>query len=314
MTTVSDNYDNNPTFTVTGEIVNPNVIGEYQVTYTAMDASGNVADVLVRTYKVNDFIAPNFNLGSTETIIHDVRTPFVDPTTVEGLQENYYPLSQVKVTRDLSQIDVNTLGTYTMSVTASDPSGNTKTITRDVMVVDRKAPVLFGAYDIEIQLFDTTAWVFSGLKVEDNYDPPSVLLPRIQAIDNNINVYKEGLYHVTFRVTDLSGNVSTPIERMVRVCAECETTVGVNAVELGTLNVYPNPSSGVFAVEFDLNNTEDVTVEVYNSLGAVVENVAVGSTNGGKLSIDLSTQPAGIYSVRLVTANGVINKKVIITE
>lgn len=313
MTTVSDNYDQNPDITITGEVVNSDVIGEYKVTYTAVDGSGNVADVLERTYKVDDFIAPDFSLSSSDLIIHDVHDPLEDITQIVDLSENYYPLSQVKVTIDESQVDINTLGTYTISFTATDPSGNTKTRTRDIKVVDRKAPILFGSLELSVKLYDENFWVYEGLKTLDNYYSPSELKDRIEVVSHDINVFKPGTYHATFMVSDPSGNISEPFTRIIRVCADCETTTDIEDVKAPELSVYPNPSTGVFTVSFELFNTTEAEVEIYNNVGALVSKQEV-TTATGTLSVDLSAQPNGVYFIKLVTADGVVTKKMIVSK
>jgi hypothetical protein len=79
----------------------------------------------------------------------------------------------------------------------------------------------------------------------------------------------------------------------------------VNATE-NSLNVYPNPSNGtVTNVNFSLNNTEGVNVNVYNALGQIVETINTSELVNGmnNLKINTSNYNTGIYTVK-VEGNG----------
>ena len=61
-----------------------------------------------------------------------------------------------------------------------------------------------------------------------------------------------------------------------------------------SLNLFPNPSTGLFKIDMPLFNNTDVNVSVYDISGKLVfENVY----NNGLIQIDLNNQPVGMYSV-----------------
>ena len=72
------------------------------------------------------------------------------------------------------------------------------------------------------------------------------------------------------------------------------------------ISLYPNPTTGSFtlATDEDLNNTP---VTVFNVLGAKVFNASMSGNNN---VIDLSAQPAGIYTVVFQTESGMHSVKV----
>jgi len=73
----------------------------------------------------------------------------------------------------------------------------------------------------------------------------------------------------------------------------------VNQVEI---NVYPNPSGGIFQLE--INKYElgiNATVEVYNVLG---EQIYQSNINSDNTEINLSNQPNGVYLYRVTTLTG----------
>jgi hypothetical protein len=92
----------------------------------------------------------------------------------------------------------------------------------------------------------------------------------------------------------------------------CTDVTSVNNLVVNNLvNIYPNPSAGIINVQ--LNSQEKASVVIYNSLGAIINNVeADGSVS--KLTFDLSNQPNGVYFVRVSSASGIAVKKVSINR
>ena len=70
------------------------------------------------------------------------------------------------------------------------------------------------------------------------------------------------------------------------------------------ISVYPNPTSDIVNIVTDGNAQR---VEVANVDGQIVSSEAVSSD---VISISLEAQPAGMYFVRIYTANDVIVRKV----
>jgi hypothetical protein len=66
-----------------------------------------------------------------------------------------------------------------------------------------------------------------------------------------------------------------------------------------SLNVYPNPSSGIFNIRGENINE----VQIMNVSGAVIY-------QGEFTAIDLSNQPDGIYYLKITTSTGTITKKI----
>jgi len=89
---------------------------------------------------------------------------------------------------------------------------------------------------------------------------------------------------------------------------------GVNEVANNTtiFNIYPNPSSGKFKVTS--SKSQVTSMEVYNLYGEKTVAVAGGSGNQNQTTIDLTSQPDGIYFVRIVTEKGVTGKKIILAR
>src|SRR6185437_15574392 len=80
----------------------------------------------------------------------------------------------------------------------------------------------------------------------------------------------------------------------------------------GSVNVYPNPSNGVFQIQANSHQLmANSCIEVYNMLGEkVYSNYQI--TEFSNFQINLSNQPAGIYMLQCNVGNQVFIKKLVI--
>jgi hypothetical protein len=113
------------------------VTGTYIVTYSATDAYGNIGTVS-RTVIVEDTIAPvitltNGDVGTTDYTV-ERGTTYVDPGATADTGET--------VTMDTSELNMDVIGTYIVTFSATDSTGNTGTAQRTVIVEDTIAPVI----------------------------------------------------------------------------------------------------------------------------------------------------------------------------
>jgi hypothetical protein len=88
------------------------------------------------------------------------------------------------------------------------------------------------------------------------------------------------------------------------------TTVNENKLE-NSFNVYPNPSEGIFTVQYSADPKNSIrSFEVYNLIGEKVYESRSGSVQGTVM--DLSMQPKGVYYLSVKTAAESFTKKLII--
>lgn len=83
-----------------------------------------------------------------------------------------------------------------------------------------------------------------------------------------------------------------------------------NAVLSNAVVVAPNPSEGRFSVNLSLPTATDVQLSIYNAIGQQVATRAVEGTAHSKLTFDLSTQPAGVYYLRVEAGGKSIIKRI----
>jgi hypothetical protein len=74
------------------------------------------------------------------------------------------------------------------------------------------------------------------------------------------------------------------------------------------LQVYPNPSNGIFNLELTPEGSEKInTIEIFNSLGLLVFKSLYPET-----MIDLSSFPEGLYLVRVETSSGILTQRLLL--
>ena len=77
----------------------------------------------------------------------------------------------------------------------------------------------------------------------------------------------------------------------------------------GGVVIYPNPSTGIFHIEF--KNNQNATITVVNVLGeTVLEKKISGSTE----TLDLNAAPAGVYFYQVANQSGIITSGKLIVE
>jgi hypothetical protein len=81
--------------------------------------------------------------------------------------------------------------------------------------------------------------------------------------------------------------------------------------------VYPNPSSGTTAINFQLERASPVTVSLLDATGRLVRSVVrekAYPAGPQQLPLPLSGVKAGIYIVRLESSQGTRSEKLVVTE
>ncbi|MBT8448335.1 MAG: DUF5011 domain-containing protein, partial [Gammaproteobacteria bacterium] len=322
VTTATDNYNsfgNNLSMTIDpespqgGASVDTRFQGTTKVTYVATDESNNQTTQVVN-YVVRDYVPPVIDLRTLDVIEHPVNTPYtpVAPTASDNLFDN----TQISLTQS-SDVNPYVLGTYADTYTATDASGNVATKVRTVHVVDNQAPTVSGKQGGVIRIgvgsqFSAIDYVLFA----DNYDAPADLIANHTLIYNDINVWEEGTYSAVFQTVDNSGNPSEQYTLYVRVDHDYfPLTNGIEDLTIeNILNVSPNPTSGVFNINVNLPENQDIAVNVFNAYGKKVMEVANGNIQKGTYTVDITNNANGIYYVQMNIEGTIITKKVVLNR
>ena len=193
--------DNSDMFVIIGvetDIYSYGIIGDYTVTMTAKDVSGNetsqtfaveIVDTTPPVVTVTGQVIFNLELGEW---YHDGGARFSDNADGEG---NAY------LTEDTVMVDSGTIGTYILYYTYTDTSGNTSvTVSRTVIVADTIAPAVTGVINDEV--FE------NGSEVTITFEEGTATLNDEEFTSGTV-VTEPGEY--TLVVTDVYGNANTTV-------------------------------------------------------------------------------------------------------
>lgn len=146
--TASDNYDGDLSLEITlktdGYTANAGVIGEYDVTFTVTDASGNATDRTVRVAVVDE-TDPIFSGPAVYTIGYDVSLTVSDLKAALTVMDDYDLdlTSSISVKTDGYSAHLRQIGAYAVVFEAVDSSGNSTQYSVIVNVLDGIGPVVY---------------------------------------------------------------------------------------------------------------------------------------------------------------------------
>jgi len=92
------------------------------------------------------------------------------------------------------------------------------------------------------------------------------------------------------------------------VADPCVGTEELSSEEL--FEIYPNPNSGIFKVDFNNNSSEEITIQIANVAGEIIyKDQGVFNKT---LDINLSDQPEGVYFLYINFEDSISVEKIII--
>ena len=209
----NDDVDGNITNSIqVSSNVNTSIVGTYTVTYSVADTAGNTTSA-TRTINVVDIIGPVIELQGDNPYSMYLNGTYSEPgyTATDNI-DGEIDVNNVTTT---DNIDASTVGTYTITYTATDSAGNEGTAIRTVnIVLDTVGPVITLEGENPYTLDLNGTYIEQGFTVDDNAD--GEIDVNNVTITNNIDVNTAGTYEVSYSVTDGAGN-NTVVIRTVNV-------------------------------------------------------------------------------------------------
>lgn len=309
-TTTIDSYDEHPVLMKEWKLNHPvNTFAKtiYTVTYRSYDQSMNEAEPVTINYRVDDFIAPVIQLNTHDVVYHDVRKPYTSiPASVS---DNYYGADKTILVRIFSDVEEDVIGTYHEIFEATDGSGNVSRKTRTIIVQDNTAPRIWGE---SIQgCVGENIWPLWGIMTSDNYYNPNQLYPLIDIVYQNVNIWDEGIYMISYRVTDPSGNTSETFNRPVifKYWPNCKnSTVGISEIDsTRDINIYPNPSSDHLTIDLPIDQTEDFELKIMDMTGKMLQ-IHNFESNTTSVTISVNDLSEGMYYIQ-IECKGLVYRK-----
>lgn len=280
----------------TTEDINSLTAGTYTVTVTDATSCADVVDVTISNDDgglaiVNPVVTDEFcgnDNGSIDISMQGGATPYT------------YSWSSGQTTQDIAGLDE---GSY--SVTVSDANGCTDTASytvindafvevTDTVITDATCSTCGdGAIDITVG-GGTAPYTFS-------WTGPG----GFTAATQDINGVDPGVYTVT--ITDDNGCNITETYTVGNVQGVPDLSI------FATLDIWPNPSSGMFQVQFTLPGVDDAQLMVFDAVGKLVFQKEVFGRSG-TIELDLFDLEDGIYLVRLQGEDHMVTKRITIAK
>jgi hypothetical protein len=191
----------------------------------------------------------------------------------------------------VSTVDTAIVDTYTVTYNVSDANGNAAVeVTRTINVVDTTIPLITLLGDAAVTIEVGGTYTDAGATASDNYDGDiTSSIEQVSTVDTAI----VDTYTVTYNVSDANGNAAVEVTRTIDVVS----SLSISEFEKIKVNIYPNPSSGNFIIQYYLPEQEgDLLIKVYDILGRLVWNGDFDKLEGiSEIQLNLSSLKKGNY-------------------
>jgi len=194
-----------------------------------------------------------------------------------------------------------TTDTYTVTGTLNGCSNTaTITITVNALPTVDLAPFATSVCDnggvVSLTDGTPTGGLFSGLGVTGSTFDPSVT--------------GTGIFPITYSITDANGCVGSDVEDItVDLC----TGIASNSNNTQSIVVYPNPTTGMFTLNINNANSNQVVITIVDMQGKVVYNESDKNVSSQyNKQVDLTDLAKGIYYVKLNIGSEVKIEKLIV--
>lgn len=277
-------------------------MGQLPIMVTIADASGNTAsDMVIVT--VVDAAAPVLALQDATLVLDEngwaaLTLDDIDAGSTDNCGIDSFSFSQTEFTCEDSEV--------TVTVTAIDNSGNVSTGEITVTVTDDATPVAV-AQNLTVALGEDGTVTVNAMEVGSESTDNCAITT--WELDNaTFSCDNLGDNTVTLTIADGAGHTATATATVTVTDPDgnCETS-GTARNFANALTLYPNPASSQLTIA--AGGYAITKAEVYDLNGRPVQ--LATTTQNGSLTADVSALAAGVYMVKLYSADGVAVKKLV---
>jgi len=188
--------------------------------YNVTDSGGLTA---ITQYRViiftKDKTPPVLVVATPDTIVMEVTGSPIVPFPIQSIISATDLVDGNLITNVVTNVNTiksNVVGLYKVVYSVSDNAGNADTVYRYVKIIDTIPPVL----TLKGKVLDTVAlnthYKDPGVTTSDNYYKSSKL-DSLVIVSSDLDSSVIGIYHITYYLTDPSGNKAKPVTRTVYV-------------------------------------------------------------------------------------------------
>jgi hypothetical protein len=131
--------------------------------------------------------------------------------------------------------------------------------------------------------------------------------------------YVPGVYPVTVKATDMSGNTSSCVIRVEACYSNSIQTAPLKSGEIGVeprfitdISVYPNPTEGLFSLDVSNLKNQEVYVRIFNITGSLVFDKKYSTE--GHIEVNITGNPSGIYMLKLIADEKEFIKRLVLKD
>ncbi len=240
----------------------------------------------------NILVTPSIFIGDTTAVLSWKSAPFQTPRYLDGYQ-------------------------VLLAVSSNDPSQFTDTlfVASEYTSLDNAAfPGLYSSYTFTpgptANPLNPFVHGMDGTYFEPNPTDSSRLSATLRPFSVSLAAYSGQTIYIMFHHYCTDDNLLSVDDILITGTS----FVGVQENENGvSFLAYPNPAKDRVNIRYHLPSSSNVTINIYNITGKLLNTENKGMLTGEQNnSIDVSTLPAGLYRVELLTEMGSSNQKVVV--
>ena len=264
-------------------IATPSVLTTYTVTGYNPGGCNDTATVTLTV-----LTGPSLDIGTPQLTICRGDSAQIN-TSSPGSTFSWIPnygLSNYSIPTPIAFPTVTT--TYTVIVTGTNGCTNSATIPVTVNPLPPVPTIMQNGNVLASSASTGNQWFLNGNPING-------------ATNQFYTATQNGFYQV--QVTDVNGctNISAPYNFVL---------AGLSNYLSTPVEVYPNPSKGVFNIDLTQFSEKPLSLEIYNALGEIIYSLKGGDLKG-VLHVDITGFARGFYFLRINTPNEIMSCKLI---
>jgi zinc-dependent metalloproteinase lipoprotein len=138
--------------------------------------------------------------------------------------------------------------------------------------------------------------------------------PSATSATPTVEFTNSGTYNITMVAMNAAGTTTALNNVVVNDCTDGATGIAKNSMLYKSINLSPNPSSGIVNITTTLPASQNIDILVHNALGQLVYNTKYTNVTTGTFSLNLEACSGGVYSVTISSNSEKVVKRLILSK